>query len=128
MGFSIEQANGAESARRTAEILFWIMACMVGMVQGGIQALSRSYFSKLIPPSKSNEYFGFFDIFGKFATVVGPLLVSLVTTLTGRSSLGILSLLVLFAAGGLILFLGRTYMKETEEMAAREKTAEEQGL
>ncbi len=121
MGFSIEVSGGAEAARKNAEILFWMMAFMVGMVQGGIQALSRSYFSRLIPPSKSNEYFGFFDIFGKFATVVGPLLVSLVTTVTGRSSLGILSLLVLFAAGGLILFFGRSHMKETERKALQEK-------
>ena len=124
MGFSVEAANGAEDAIHRAEILFWIMAAMVGMVQGGIQALSRSYFGKLIPANKSNEYFGFFDIFGKFATVVGPLLVSLVTDLTNRSSLGILSLLVLFAVGGLLLFLGRNHMKG-EEAAVKQEEAEE---
>ena len=96
---------------------------MVGMVQGGIQALSRSYFGKLIPANKCIEYFGFFDIFGKFATVVGPLLVSLVTDLTNRSSLGFLSLLFLFALGGLLLFLGRNHMKE-EEAALRTKETE----
>ncbi len=124
MGFSVEAANGAEDAIHRAEILFWIMAAMVGMVQGGIQALSRSYFGKMIPANKSNEYFGFFDIFGKFATVVGPLLVSLVTDLTNRSSLGILSLLVLFAVGGLLLFLGRNHMK-AEEAAVKQEEAEE---
>lgn len=122
MGYSVEAANGAEDAIQRAEVLFWIMAAMVGMVQGGIQALSRSYFGKLIPANKSNEYFGFFDIFGKFATVVGPLLVSLVTDLTNRSSLGILSLLVLFALGGLLLFLGRNHMKEEEEALRKKET------
>ena len=89
------------------------------------QALSRSYFSRLVPPDKSNEYFGFFDIFGKFATVVGPFLVAAVTGLTGRSSFGILSLLVLFAVGGLILFLGRSQLKASEEAAEAARKAAE---
>ncbi len=123
MGYSIESANGSQSAVSKAEILFWIMAFMVGTVQGGIQALSRSYFSKLIPPSRSNEFFGFFDIFGKFATVVGPFLVSTVTFLTGRSSFGILSLLILFAMGAVILFLGKNKMRQTEENILKEKNS-----
>ena len=116
MGYSIEVANFTPESIKRSEILFWLMAFMVGTVQGGIQALSRSYFGKLVPPERSNEFFGFFDIFGRFATVVGPFLVSLVTTLTGRSSFGILSLLVLFIAGGLILFLGKNKMKQTEQV------------
>ena len=122
MGYIIEVD---ENAVGTAQILFWMMAFLVGTVQGGIQALSRSYFSRLVPPDKSNEYFGFFDIFGKFATVVGPFLVALVTGFTGRSSFGILSLLVLFAVGGLLLFLGKGHMKEAERAAeAAGKAAE----
>ena len=113
------------NATATAQTLFWMMAFLVGTVQGGIQALSRSYFSRLVPPDKSNEYFGFFDIFGKFATVVGPFLVALVTGFTGRSSFGILSLLVLFAVGGLLLFLGRNHMKASEQEAEAARKAAE---
>ena len=122
MGYIIEVD---ENAVGTAQILFWMMAFLVGTVQGGIQALSRSYFSRLVPPDKSNEYFGFFDIFGKFATVVGPFLVALVTGFTGRSSFGILSLLVLFAVGGLLLFLGKGHMKEAERAAEAARKAAE---
>ena len=103
--------------------LFWCMAFLVGTVQGGIQALSRSYFSKLVPPDKSNEFFGFFDIFGKFATVVGPFLVAFVTGLTGRSSFGILSLMLLFAIGGILLFVGRKPMQEAEAAALRARNS-----
>jgi Permeases of the major facilitator superfamily len=92
-------AEAFNNAIRSATILFWILAILVSTSQGGIQALSRSYFSKLIPPERSNEHFGFFDIFGKFASVIGPLLYSFSASLTGRSSLGILSLLLLFLIG-----------------------------
>lgn len=100
------------SAISQSQILFWMMAFLVGTVQGGIQALSRSFFGKLVPPEKSNEYFGFYDIFGKFATVMGPLLVALFSGVTGRSSVGILSLMLLFAIGGLLLFLGRKQFRK----------------
>ena len=73
-------------------MLFWAMAILVGTVQGGIQATSRSYYGKLIPKERSNEFFGFFDIFGKFASVIGPLLYSFIAGLTGRSSIGTLCL------------------------------------
>lgn len=70
MGYSIESAPATgvdhDSAIKFSQLLFFLMAILVGTVQGGIQALSRSYFGKLIPPERSNEYFGFFDIFGKF--------------------------------------------------------------
>ena len=95
--------------------LFWIMAVLVGTVQGGIQALSRSYFGRLIPPKRSNEYFGFFDIFGKFAAVIGPFLYSIFYMLTGRASIGIISLMALFLAGGSTLFLGRKHLQLMEE-------------
>jgi UMF1 family MFS transporter len=80
-------------------------------VQGGIQALSRSYFGQLIPAERSNEYYGFLDIFGKFSCVIGPALYSLVFTLTNRSSLGILSVILLFLAGGITLIAGRGHFK-----------------
>ena len=103
--FLADTSASADYARalRNAAVMFWIMAFMVGTVQGGIQALSRSYFGKIIPPERSNEYFGFFDIFSKFASVMGPALYALIAGITGRSSWGILSLLVLFAVGGALL-------------------------
>ena len=84
-----------------------LLAFLVGTVQGGIQALSRSYFGKLVPADRSNEYFGFFDIFGKFAAVIGPLLVGLFTQFTGRDSIGVISLAILFLIGEAILLAGR---------------------
>ncbi len=82
---------------------FWVLAICVGLFQGGIQALSRSEFGKLIPKDRSNEYFGFFDIFGKYAAIMGTLLVSLCTQLSGSSSMGVLSLVVLFVIGFALL-------------------------
>lgn len=107
MGFNIEQHPGDESAVTLSLVLFWCMAFLVGTVQGGIQAISRSYFGKLIPAARSNEYFGFFDIFGKFAAVIGPMLVAAFTQLTGRDSIGVFSLSLLFLVGFIILFTGR---------------------
>ena len=115
MGFNIEQNPGDDSALTLSLVLFWCMAFLVGTVQGGIQALSRSYFGKLIPPNRSNEYFGFFDIFGKFAAVIGPLLVGLFTQFTGRDSIGVISLAILFLIGGAILFSGRTTLFAEEK-------------
>ena len=87
-------------------ILFWAMAVLVGTVQGGIQAVSRSYFGKLIPKERSNEFFGFFDIFGKFASVLGPFLYATIADWTGRSSYGVIALAVLFLIGMLIMIFG----------------------
>jgi len=106
MGFMVENANGSTAALAQAQIMFWVMAVLVGTVQGGIQSLSRAQFGKMVPLENSNEYFGFFDIFGKFASVIGPILVAIITNLTGRSSLGVLSLILLFAIGGLVIKLG----------------------
>lgn len=82
---------------------FWILAICVGLFQGGIQALSRSEYGKLIPKEKANEYYGFFDIFGKYAAVMGTFLVSFFTQITGNSSLGVLSIAVLFIVGFIFL-------------------------
>lgn len=83
---------------------FWVLAVCVGLFQGGIQALSRSEFGKLIPKENANEYYGFFDIFGKYATIMGTLLVSVFTQLTGSSSYGVLSVAVLFVVGFILLW------------------------
>lgn len=82
---------------------FWILAILVGLFQGGIQALSRSYFGKLIPKEHANEYYGFFDIFGRYASVMGTLLVSVVTSLTRDPSLGVLSIGILLIVGLVML-------------------------
>ena len=71
----------------------------VGSAQGGIQAISRSYFGKMIPKENANEFFGFYNIFGKFAAIMGPFLVALITQITGQTRYGILSLIVLFIVG-----------------------------
>jgi MFS transporter, UMF1 family len=82
---------------------FWILAMLVATSQGGIQALSRAYFAKLVPKEKSNEFFGFYNIFGKFASIMGPLLVGVTAQLTGNSSSGVFSLVILFIIGLVIL-------------------------
>ncbi len=82
---------------------FWVLAICVGLFQGGIQALSRSEFGKLIPKDQANEYYGFFDIFGKYAAVMGTFLVSVFTQITGNSSIGVLSIAVLFLVGFALL-------------------------
>lgn len=84
---------------------FWILAMLVATSQGGIQALSRSYFAQLVPKEKSNEFFGFYNIFGKFASVMGPLLLAVTATLTGSSAYGVFSLVILFIIGGILLTL-----------------------
>ena len=82
---------------------FWMLAGCVGMFQGGIQALSRSYFAKIIPPEKAGEYFGLFDICGKGASFMGTAMVGLFTQLTGSTNWGISILAVIFIVG-LVLF------------------------
>lgn len=82
---------------------FWILAMLVGTSQGGIQALSRSYFGKLVPKESANEFFGFYNIFGKFAAILGPFLVGIVTQLTGKTNYGVLSIILLFIIGGIVL-------------------------
>ena len=93
---------------------FWILAILVGMFQGGIQALSRSEFGKLCPKKRANEYFGFFDIFGKYAAILGTFLVGTFTALTGHSSLGVMSIAVLFVIGFVMML----------KVPAREEAAE----
>ncbi|MDR1082688.1 MAG: MFS transporter [Coriobacteriales bacterium] len=84
---------------------FWILAIAVGLFQGGVQALSRSYFGKLIPLKHANEYYGFYDIFGKYAAILGTLLMSAFTVLTGSANWGILSITLLFVLGLAFLLL-----------------------
>jgi MFS transporter, UMF1 family len=93
---------------------FWILAMLVATSQGGIQALSRSYFAKLVPKANANEFFGFYNIFGKFASIMGPLMVGLTAQLTGNSSMGVFSLVILFVIGMVIL----AFVPEPEEVTS----------
>ncbi|MCL2376345.1 MAG: MFS transporter [Defluviitaleaceae bacterium] len=98
-----------------AIMMFWALAAMVGMVQGGIQALSRSTFGRLVPPENAGEYFGFFEIFGRFAAILGPAVYALVLSTTGRPSISVLSVSVVFIIGLTILLVGRRHLNVSIE-------------
>jgi len=87
----------------TKVVHFYFLAVLIGLFQGGIQALSRSLYTRIIPPSKSAEFFGFYNMFGKFAAIIGPALVGTVTILYGNARVGILSILSLFILGAYFL-------------------------
>ena len=82
----------------------FLLGALIGSAQGGIQALSRSFYGKIIPKERSNEFFGFYNIFGKFAAIIGPFVMALTTTITGEARYSILSIIPLFIFG-LIIFL-----------------------
>ena len=100
----------------TNVIQFYVLACMIGLFQGGIQALSRSYFTRFVPSGMEAQFFGFYNMLGKFAAIIGPMLVGVVTLLTGSHRAGILSLVILFLAGGILLHR----VDEDEAVRARE--------
>jgi UMF1 family MFS transporter len=83
-------------------MMFWGLAMLIGTAQGGIQALSRAYFARIIPKAKSNEYFGFYNVCSRFASVVGTALFGVVTVVTGYSHYGIAGVAVLFVAAAII--------------------------
>jgi UMF1 family MFS transporter len=82
---------------------FWILAVLVGFVQGGTQALSRSLFGTMIPKSRSAEFFSFYDVSSKFAGIIGPFVFGIVGQMTGSSRLSVVALVVFFIGGGMIL-------------------------
>ncbi len=85
---------------------FLMLAVLVGTAQGGIQALSRSFYGKLVPAEQASEYFGFFDVFGKFSAVIGPALFGVVAQLTGITNYGVLAVMSMFiVGGGIFMFL-----------------------
>ena len=86
---------------------FFVLAIMIGLVQGGVQALSRSLFARLIPANQAAELFGFYNMVGKSAAVIGPVMMGWIGVVTGEPRLGILSLLLLFGAGIAILLCVR---------------------
>jgi len=83
---------------------FYAMAVVVGLVQGGVQSLSRSFYGRFVPAGKSAEYYGFYNMIGKFATVLGPLLIGVTAAVTGNSRSAIASIAILFVAGGALLW------------------------
>ena len=95
---------------------FYLLAGTIGLVQGGIQSLSRSYFASLVPPGKQGEFFGFYNMMGKFAAVLGPLMVGITALVTDDTRNGMLSIIVLFAGGALLLARSRT---ESRNQAAQ---------
>ncbi|MDE2855389.1 MAG: MFS transporter [Chloroflexota bacterium] len=107
-----------------ATVEFWMLALMVAMVQGGSQALSRSLYASLCPKAKSGEFFGFYSIMEKFASIIGPLTFAFAGIVLGSSRPAILSLILLFVAGGFLL--SRVDIAEGQRVA-REEDAE-QGL
>ena len=115
----------AGSFMRTAAH-FYILAFVVGLVQGGTQALSRSLFGAMIPKTQAAEFFGFFGTSSRIAGITGPVLFGLVTHVTGSSRLSVLALLSLFVGGGLLLMrvdeeeAMRAARKEDEEVSGRQ--------
>ena len=104
----------------TTPLHFIILACLVGTVQGGTQALSRSLFARMIPKHKSSEFFAFFSVFEKFAGILGPAVFTLVIGATGSSRGAILSLILFFLTGGALLAMVDV---EKGQRAAREAEA-----
>ncbi len=94
----------------------FILGAMIGSAQGGIQALSRSYYAKIIPKKKSNEFFGFYNIFGKFSAIIGPVIMSLTTTITGNARLSIFGIIPLFIIGFLIFIMLPKEQKDCSEI------------
>jgi UMF1 family MFS transporter len=88
----------------THAVEFYALAVAIGLVQGGVQSLSRSFYTRIIPPNKSAEFFGFYNMLGKFAAVIGPVLMGWVGVVFGDPRIGILSIIVLFVSGAVLLF------------------------
>lgn len=95
----------------------WIVGLLIGMFQGGIQATSRSYFTRLIPSKEdSNEFFGFFSVFSKFSSILGPMAISLIIMVTGQTSIGILGLIPMMVIGGVLLL----FVKDPKEECSKQ--------
>jgi len=86
---------------------FYALATVIGLVQGAVQSLSRSLYAQIIPTAQAGEFFGFYNMAGKFATVLGPLLMGITAALTGSSRVAILTILILFMVGAALLCLVR---------------------
>ena len=99
VSYSVSLSNATE---------FYVMACMVGSIQGGIQAVSRSLFAKIIPIKSAGEFFGFYNMFGRAGAFLGPLLVAIFVSTFDSASYGLIPIAVLFVLGGLLLIKVKT--------------------
>ena len=96
---------------------FYVLEILIGLFMGGIQALSRSLYTRIIPPDKSAEFFGFYNMLGKFAAIIGPALMGTIALVTGSARLSILSILLLFILGA--FFLNKVDIEEGKRLAAK---------
>ena len=112
IGYAMISVLGSMVSR---EWHFYALAALIACFQGGIQALSRSLYSKIIPESRSAEFFGFYNMFGKFAAIIGPPLMGYIGLITGNPRYGILSIIILFIFGG--YFLIKVDVEEGERLA-----------
>lgn len=110
-GVAVYLAVTLFAVRMQTETEFYILAAVIGLVQGGVQTLSRSYFAQLVPAERAAEEFGLFNIVGRFAAIVGPMLVGVFAWVFGSSRAGILALVPLFLVGGALLWKARPQVK-----------------
>jgi UMF1 family MFS transporter len=113
IGLAVYVAVSVYAAFMTSAVQFYLVAAAVGFVQGGVQLLSRSYYARLVPPERAGEFFGFYNMLGEFAAIIGPLLVGTVSYLSGNPRVSILSVIVLFALGAYLL----TWVREPSASA-----------
>ncbi len=83
---------------------FYALAVSIGLVQGGVQSLSRSLYARIIPANKSAEFFGFYNMLGKFAAVIGPIMMGWIGKVSGSPRIGLLSIVLLFVTGAALLW------------------------
>ena len=112
----------------TTQWQFWCLAVFVGMFQGGIQALSRSYYTKIIPAEKSGEYFGLMDICGKGASFLGTTVISLVSQLTNNVNLGVGAIAIFFVLGIIVFKLATDEEKNASVTESMIDYAKQSGI
>lgn len=105
IGLSVYVLVSVFAAFMTKAWEFYALAALIGLVQGGVQLLSRSYYARLVPPERAGEFFGFYNMLGEFAAIIGPVLIGTVSLLTGSPRASILSVILLFALGAVLLKL-----------------------
>ena len=103
IGLSVYVLVSVFAAFMTTAWQFYVLAAMIGLVQGGVQLLSRSYYARLVPAERAGEFFGFYNMLGEFAAIIGPVLIGTVSLLTGSPRASILSVILLFAVGAALL-------------------------
>jgi len=114
IGLSVYVLVSVFAAFMTTAWEFYVLAAMIGLVQGGVQLLSRSYYARLVPAERAGEFFGFYNMLGEFAAIIGPVLIGTVSLLTGSPRASILSVILLFAVGAALL----TQVKPAERSSA----------